>query len=62
VGKTRYPASFFDESQLNRNSAIAQNKHTLENKQDVVVDQRIVSTMFLPSAATVAKEMIILNK
>jgi len=53
---------FFVESQLNKNGAIAQNKQTLENKQDVVVDQRIVSTMFLPSAALVAKEMIILNK
>jgi len=28
----------------------------------VVVVQRIVSTMFLPSAALVAKQMIILNK
>jgi len=53
---------FFVESQLNKNGAIAQNKQTLENKHAVVVDQRIVSTMFLPSAALVAKEMIILNK
>lgn len=51
---------FLVESQLNNNGAIAQNKQTLKNKHDVVVDQRIVSTMFLPSAALVAKEMIIL--
>ena len=53
---------FLVESQLNKNGAIAQNKKTLEDKHEVVVDQRIVSTMFLPSAALVAKEMIILNK
>jgi len=53
---------FFVESQLNKNGAIAQNKQTLKDKHEVVVDQRIVSTMFLPSAALVAKEMIILNK
>jgi putative intracellular protease/amidase len=50
------------ESQLNKNGAIAQNKQTLKDKHEVVIDQRIVSTMFLPSAALVAKEMIILNK
>ena len=53
---------FLVESQLNKNGAIAQNKTTLKNKYEVVVDQRIVSTMFLPSAALVAKEMIILNR
>lgn len=53
---------FFVESQLNKNGAIAQNKKTLKDKHEVVVDQRVVSTMFLPSAAIVAKEMIILNK
>jgi putative intracellular protease/amidase len=53
---------FLVESQLNKNGAIAQNKKTLKDKYEVVVDQRIVSTMFLPSAALVAKEMIILNK
>lgn len=52
---------FFVEGQLNKNGAIAQNKQTLINKYDVVIDKRIVSTMFLPSAALVAKEMIILN-
>ena len=53
---------FLVESQLNKNGAFAQNKNTLKNKHDVVIDQRIVSTMFLPSAALVAKEMITLNK
>ncbi|MEZ9233029.1 type 1 glutamine amidotransferase domain-containing protein [Vibrio amylolyticus] len=53
---------FLVESQLNKNGAIAQNKKTLEDKHEVVVDQRIVSTMFLPSAALVAKEMIISHK
>lgn len=52
---------FLVESQLNKNGAIAQNKRTLKDKHEVVVDQRIVSTMFLPSAALVAKEMIILK-
>lgn len=50
------------EEQLNKNGAIALNKQTLKDKREVVVDQRIVSTMFLPSAAHIAKEMIILNK
>jgi putative intracellular protease/amidase len=52
---------FLVESQLNKNGALAQNKQTLANKHQVVIDKRIVSTMFLPSAALVAKEMIILN-
>ena len=49
---------FLVESQLNKNGAFAQNKKTMEDKADVIVDQRVVSTMFLPSAAHVAKEMI----
>jgi putative intracellular protease/amidase len=53
---------FLVESQLNKNGAIAQNKQTLKDKSVVVIDQRIVSTMFLPSAALVAKEMILLYK
>lgn len=53
---------FFIESQLNKNGAIAQNKQTLKDKHTVLVDQRIISTMFLPSAALVAKEMIITHK
>ena len=52
---------FMIESQLNKHGALAQNKQTLKDKHEVVIDQRIVSTMFLPSAALVAKEMIILN-
>lgn len=53
---------FLIESQLNKNGAIAQNKKTLKDKHAVIVDQRIISTMFLPSAALVAKEMIILKQ
>lgn len=53
---------FLIESQLNKNGAIAQNKQTLKNKHEVVIDQRIASTMFLPSAALVAKEMINLKQ
>ena len=52
---------FLVEAQLNENGAIAQNKQTLNDKHDVVVDERIVSTMFLPSAALVAKEMLLLH-
>lgn len=46
------------EDRLRENGAIALNKTTLEDKHEVVIDQRIVSTMFLPSAALVAKEML----
>ncbi|MBQ4863633.1 type 1 glutamine amidotransferase domain-containing protein [Pseudoalteromonas sp. MMG013] len=53
---------FLVESQLNKNGAKAQNKELLVDKQEVIVDQRIVSTMFLPSAALVAKEMITLRE
>jgi len=53
---------FLVESQLNRNGAFAQNKEILKDKTEVIIDQRIVSTMFLPSAANVAKEMIGLRK
>jgi len=49
---------FLVESQLNKNGAIAQNKEILKDKTEVVTDRRIVTTMFLPSAAHVAKEMI----
>ena len=49
---------FLVEDQLRRNGALAQNKETLADKHTVVVDQRIVSTMFLPSAALVAEEMV----
>lgn len=53
---------FLIEDQLIKHGAIALNKETLEDKSAVVIDQRIVSTMFLPSAALVAKEMIILKE
>jgi putative intracellular protease/amidase len=53
---------FLVESQLNKNGAFAQNKETLKDKTEVIADQRIVSTMFLPSAAHVAKEMISLHR
>lgn len=53
---------FLIESQLNKNGAKAQNKKTLKDKYEVIADQRIISTMFLPSAALVAKEMIILKQ
>ncbi len=53
---------FLVENQLNKNGALAQNKQTLKDKTEVVIDQRIVSTMFLPSAALVAKEMILLKE
>ncbi|WP_298772309.1 type 1 glutamine amidotransferase domain-containing protein [uncultured Shewanella sp.] len=52
---------FMVEEQLNKNGALAQNKQTLTDKHQVVIDERIVSTMFLPSAALVAKEMILLH-
>jgi len=53
---------FLVESQLTKNGATALNKTTLKDKHEVVIDQRIVSTMFLPSAALVAKEMIDLRQ
>ena len=46
------------ENQLRENGAIFQTKADLNDKHDVVIDGRIVSTMFLPSSAIVAKEMI----
>ena len=49
---------FLVEDQLRKNGAQAENKETLADKHAVVVDQRIVSTMFLPSAALVAEEMV----
>jgi putative intracellular protease/amidase len=49
---------FLVEDQLRRNGAQAENKETLADKHAVIVDQRIVSSMFLPSAALVAEEMV----
>jgi len=53
---------FLVESQLRKNGAIAQNKQTLADKTAVVIDSRIVSTMFLPSSTFVAQEMVHLLK
>ena len=46
------------ENQLRENGGIFQTKSDLNDKNDVVIDNRIVTTMFLPSSAIVAKEMI----
>ncbi|MBO0330365.1 type 1 glutamine amidotransferase domain-containing protein [[Muricauda] lutisoli] len=46
------------EDQLRANGALFQTKSDLNDKHDVVIDKRIVTTMFLPSSAIVAKEMI----
>jgi putative intracellular protease/amidase len=51
---------FLVEDKLRQNGAIAINKSNVSDKHDVIVDARIVSTMFLPSAALVAKEMVVL--
>lgn len=49
---------FLVEDRLRENGAQALNKETLADKHAVVVDQRVVSSMFLPSAALVAEEMV----
>ena len=46
------------EDQLRKNGALFQTKSDLNDKHDVISDKRIVTTMFLPSSAIVAKEMI----
>ena len=51
---------FLVEDQLRKNGAEIINKENIADKNDVIIDQRIVSSMFLPSAALVAKEMILL--
>lgn len=51
---------FLVEERLKEKGAITVNKDNIPDKDDVIVDDRIVTTMFLPSAALVAKEMIIL--
>lgn len=51
---------FLVEDQLHKNGALTINKDNISDKRDVIIDDRIVSTMFLPSAALVAKEMLIL--
>lgn len=52
---------FLVESKLRDSGAAAVNKSNIKDKHDVIVDQRIVSSMFLPSAALVAKEMLLLE-
>lgn len=49
---------FLVEDQLRSNGAVVINKDNIADKHDVVIDQRLVSTMFLPSSALVAKEMV----
>jgi putative intracellular protease/amidase len=49
---------FTVESRLRESGALVVNKSNIADKHDVVTDQRIVSSMFLPSAALVAKEML----
>lgn len=51
---------FLVEERLKEKGAITVNKENIPDKHDVIIDNRIVSTMFLPSAALVAKEMLIL--
>lgn len=51
---------FLVEDQLRKNGALIINKDNISDKHDVIIDDRVVSTMFLPSAALVAKEMLIL--
>jgi hypothetical protein len=43
---------YLAEDQLNKNGAIALNKSSLENKHAIVIDQRLVSSMFLPLRST----------
>ena len=49
---------FLVEDQLRENGALVQNKDNLADKEAVVIDQRVVTTMFLPSATWVAEEMV----
>lgn len=51
---------FLVEDQLRKNGAVVINKDNIPDKHDVIVDQRIVSTMFLPSSAIAAKEVVML--
>lgn len=51
---------FLVEDRLKERGAITVNKDNIADKHDVIIDGKIVSTMFLPSAALVAKEMLIL--
>lgn len=51
---------FMVESQLKKNGALTVDKGNVSDKCDVVVDERIVSSMFLPLAVLLVKEMIVL--
>jgi len=46
------------EDQLRINGVLYQSKKDLHNKHDLIIDKRIVSTIFLPSTAILAKEII----
>lgn len=49
---------FLVEDRLRARGAIFLTKADLRDKHDVVIDQRLVTTMFLPSSAIVAREMV----
>jgi putative intracellular protease/amidase len=49
---------FLVEDGLRAGGAIFLTKTDLRHKHDVVIDQRLVTTMFLPSSAIVAQEMV----
>lgn len=49
---------FLVEDGLRARGAIFLTKADLRDKHDVVIDQRLVTTMFLPSSAIVAEEMV----
>ncbi len=50
---------FLLESQLRQHGALVMNKDNLADKTAVVVDPPFVTTMFLPSAALAAKELLL---
>ena len=49
---------FLVEDGLRARGAVYLDKDDLPDKHDVVIDQRLVTTMFLPSSAIVAEEMV----
>lgn len=49
---------FLVEDGLRARGAVFLTKADLRDKHDVVIDQRLVTTMFLPSSAIVAQEMV----
>ena len=49
---------FLVEDALRARGALYLDKDDLHDKHDVVIDQRLVTTMFLPSSAIVAEEMV----